>query len=273
MVKDTLKKLFANTYLYIVLAFLYLPIILIIVYSFSGSARFSFANGFNFNSYREILGSAYSESLIAALKNTFLIAIVSSVVSTVLGTVSSIGIFSMKKRVRTVVEDVNQLPIINSEIVMAVSLMIFFVSLGMKAGLARLIIGHISFCTPYVVLSVIPKLEQLDPNVYEAALDLGASPNKALIKVLIPNLVPGIVSGFVMAFTLSMDDFIVSQLNKGTVQTLSTLIYEDASKRGLEPFWFAVFSIFFVVVLTTVLLINLYNIRHDKRKAKEKETK
>lgn len=156
---------------------------------------------------------------------------------------------------------VNQLPMINSEIVMAVSLMVFFSAFSFifPQGWTRLIIGHVSFCTPYVVLSILPRLQKMDPNMYEAALDLGANPVKALFKVVLPYLTPGIVSGFAMAFTISLDDFIITQLNKGEtgIETLSTYIYEDARLKSLEPFWFAVFSIFFIVVLTLLLVINI----------------
>lgn len=200
-----------------------------------------------------------------ALQNTFFIAGVSSVIATILGTLASIGIFSMRNRMRTLVENVNQMPIINSEIVMAVSLMLFFVTFKFPSGYLRLIIGHISFCTPYVVLSVMPKLMQMDSNIYEAALDLGANPFKATVKVLLPMLLPGIISGFVMSFTLSMDDFIITQINKGGgIETLSTYIYEDVRLKGMEPFWFAIFSIIFVVILGIMMFINLYNSRKKK---------
>ena len=204
--------------------------------------------------------------------NTFLIAAVSSVIATVMGTFAAIGIFAMGRKARRVLENVNQFPIINSEIVMAVSLMIFFVTFAFPEGYLRLIIAHIAFCTPYVVLSVLPKLESMDPNVYEAALDLGANPFKALVKVLFPMITPGIVSGFVLAFTLSMDDFIITQINKGAstgINTLSTYIYSDARVQGLEPFWYAIFSIIFVVILALVLTLNLVRINRRKQKATE----
>lgn len=264
------KKILAKSYLYLILAVLYLPIILIIVYSFSNSSNYSFANGFNFGAYRAILTSPQTPKLMKALENTFFIAGVSSVVATVLGTVAAIGIFSMKRKVRTAVENVNQMPVINSEIVMAVSLMLFFVTFKFPEGFTRLIIGHISFCTPYVVLSVMPRLMQMDSNIYEAALDLGANSFTAMAKVLIPMLVPSIVSGFIMSFTLSMDDFIITQINKGKgIETLSTYIYEDARLKGLEPFWFAVFSIIFVAILGIMLFINLYNSNRKKEAKKE----
>lgn len=253
------KKVLGKAYIYIILALLYAPILLIIVYSFSNTSNFSFRHGFSFEAYKSIFTSEKTPELMSALKNTLLIAAISSVVSTVLGAFSAIGIFSLGKKARRVVENVNQIPIINSEIVMAVSLMLFFVTFKFPEGYVRLILGHISFCTPYVILSIMPKLASLDPNVYEAALDLGANPIKAMTKVMIPMIAPGIVSGFVMAFTLSMDDFIITQINKGAstgINTLSTYIYADARIKGLSPFWFAIFSIIFVVVLSILLVMN-----------------
>lgn len=266
------KKVFEKSYLFIILAILYAPILIIIIYSFSNSANFSFAGGFSLNGYKEIFTSDKSEELFSALKNTFFIAGVSSVFATLIGSVAAIGIFSLGKRSRKAVESINQLPIINSEIVMAVSLMIFFSTLGFPAGYLRLIIGHISFCTPYVVLSVLPKLASLDPNVYEAALDLGANPLKALTKVMFPLILPGVFAGFLLSFTLSMDDFIITQINKGAdtgIDTLSTYIYAQAARgQGLSSFWFAIFTIIFVVVLAIVLLSNL-KLTINKSKAKQ----
>ncbi len=255
------KKIFDKAFIFIILALLYAPIVMIIVFSFSNTSNFTFPHGFTLDAYRSILNSSQTPAFLSALKNTLIIASVSSVAATILGSVSAIGIFNLRKRMRKVVENVNQLPIINSEIVMAVSLMLFFVTFKFPQGYVRLIIGHISFCTPYVVLSVMPRLIQMDPNIYEAALDLGASPAKALVKVILPIIYPGIISGFVMAFTLSMDDFIITQINKGAttgIDTLSTYIYSSQhNARGLNPFWFAVFSIIIVFIITLLLIINL----------------
>lgn len=265
------KSFLEKFYLLIILAILYAPIILIVIYSFSNSSNFNFSEGFNFKAYAAIFTSDKSPELWSAIKNTILIAVVSSVIATVLGTFASIGIFSLGKKTRRLVENVNQFPIINSEIVMAVSLMVFFVTFAFPEGYLRLIIAHIAFCTPYVVLNVLPKIESMDPNIYEAALDLGANPFKAMTKVLIPVITPGIISGFVMAFIMSMDDFIITQINKGAatgINTLSTYIYADARVQGLEPFWYAIFSIIFVAVLALVLSINLVKISKQKSKKK-----
>ncbi len=266
------KSFFEKFYLAVILAILYAPIILLIIYSFSNSSNFNFDKGFSFDAYIAIFKSPKSPDLWSAVGNTFLIATVSSVIATVMGTFASIGIFHLGRRSRRLVENVNQFPIINSEIVMAVSLMIFFVTFAFPEGYLRLIIAHIAFCTPYVVLNVLPKLESMDPNIYEAALDLGANPFKALTKVMFPIITPGIVSGFVMAFLMSMDDFIITQINKGAstgINTLSTYIYSDARVQGLEPFWYAIFSIIFVIVLAAVLSVNLVKISKQKKKDKE----
>ncbi len=266
------KKFLERFYILITLAILYAPIILLVVYSFSNSSNFNFDNGFSFEAYVAIFKSDKSPELWSAVANTLIIASISSVVATIMGTFASIGIFHLGKRSRRIVENVNQFPIINSEIVMAVSLMVFFVTFAFPEGYLRLIIAHIAFCTPYVVLSVLPKLESMDPNIYEAALDLGANPVKALFKVMIPIIAPGIASGFVLAFVMSMDDFIITQINKGAatgINTLSTYIYSDARVQGLEPFWYAIFSIIFVAVLAIVMSINLAKISKQKKKTKE----
>lgn len=261
------KKILSSAYLYLILAFLYAPIVLMIVFSFSSDgARFSFEGGFTLEGYASIFTSSNSPQLLDALKNTLIIATVSSVLATVIGAFSSIGIFTMGRKSRKVVENMNQLPIINSEIVMAVSLMVFFVTFAFPGGYFRLIIGHVAFCTPYVVLSIMPKLERMDPNIYEAALDLGATPAKAMRKVLFPVMSPGIISGFVMAFTVSLDDFIITQINKGPgIETLSTYIYEDARIQGLSGFWFPVFSIIFVAVLAVLFIVNVNSRKKAQR--------
>lgn len=267
MKNERIKRFFADGYLFLVLALLYLPILLIIVYSFSGTSNFRFTDGFTLASYKSLF-SDDSEALMDAIKNTLILAVSASLISTVLGAFSTIGIYCLKKRTKRIVMTVNQLPMINSEIVMAVSLMVFFSAFGFlfPQGMTRLIISHVAFCTPYVVLSILPRLVKMDPNMYEAALDLGATPFGAMMKVVFPYITPGIVSGAAMTFTLSLDDFIITQFNKGDtgIETLSTYIYEDARVKSLEPFWFAVFSIFFVVMLTLLLLINI-------RKAGKKE--
>lgn len=260
MNKQKLGRFLADGYLFVILGLLYLPVLIIIVYSFSGTSNFRFPDGFTLDSYKALF-SEDASALTDAIKNTFILAISASVISTVLGAFSTIGIFCLKKRAKKITLTINQLPMINSEIVMAVSLMVFFAAFSFlfPQGMTRLIISHVAFCTPYVVLAILPRLQKMDPNMYEAALDLGANPFTALVKVVFPYITPGVVSGFAMAFTLSLDDFIITQFNKGDtgIETLSTYIYEDARVKSLEPFWFAVFSIFFVVMLALLLIVNV----------------
>ena len=266
------KKIAEKGYVFLVLALMYLPILMVIIFSFSGSAHFTFNNGFTFDSYKELFTDA-PKKLWDSLLNTVIIAIISSVGATIMGSIAAVGIYNMKPRSRHVVENINQLPIVNSEIVMAVSLMLFFTTFAFPNGYTRLILGHITFCTPYVVLSVMPRLMQMDSNIYEAALDLGASPIKALFKVVIPYILPGVLSGFAMAFTISLDDFIITQLNKGAstgIDTLSTYLYSSLRKAsGLRAFWLPAFSIIIVIVVAAVLLINLRSYKKEGRK-KEK---
>ena len=271
------KKIAERGYIFLILALMYLPIIMVIVFSFSGSSRFVFADGFTFDSYRQLFTAA-PQKLWDSLVNTVIIAVVSSVAATAIGSVAAVGIYNMKPRSRRIVENVNQLPIINSEIVMAVSLMLFFATLCIENAYVRLILGHITFCTPYVVLSVMPRLMQMDPNIYEAALDLGASPVKAMIKVVVPYILPGVLSGFAMAFTISLDDFIITQLTKGAssgVDTLSTYLYSSLGRTasGMRPYWLPVFSIIIVAVVGIVLLINVRSYKKEGRKKEKNNEK
>ncbi|MDR0696294.1 MAG: ABC transporter permease [Christensenellaceae bacterium] len=274
MVSTTLKRILERGFIIIALILLYTPIILMIIFSFFNTSSFTFKNGFSFDAYDSLFNSSNSAKIGEAFQNTIVIASVSSVISTIIGAVAAIGIFSMSRRSRNIIENINQLPVINSEIVIAVSLMLFFTSFKFPAGYTRLLIGHISFCTPYVILSVMPRLMQMDSNIYEAALDLGASPLRAIVSVIIPIILPGILSGFAMAFTISVDDFIITQFNKGTttgIDTLSTYIYSSMhTGGGLKPYWFAAFSLIIVVVVGVLLLLNL---RKYKSKAHLKASK
>jgi len=264
------KSILPKIFLILVLIVLYTPIIFVIVYSFSGTTNFTFPRGFTLEGYSAIFTSGSRGKLFDSLKNTIILALVSSVISTIIGSISAVGIYYMKPKVRLMVENVNQLPIINSEIVMAVSLMLFFVTFKFPPGWTRLIIAHVTFCTPYVILSVMPRLMQMDPNVYEAALDLGANPIKALFKVIIPMVMPGILSGAAMAFTISLDDFIITQINKGAttgIDTLSTYLYSSTkSASGFAAYWYPVFSIIILIVVTIVLVGNYVKFRREKTK-------
>lgn len=273
--KNVMKKIGQMLYLALVLLFLYLPIILVIVYSFSNNNNFTFSKGFTFDGYKAIFAAENRATLLRALRNTFLLATVSSIGATLLGTLAAIGINQFKPKSRMIVDGVNQMPVINSETVMAVSFMLFFAAFKFPQGWTRLILGHITFCTPYVVLSVLPRLASMDNQTYEAALDLGASPIKALFKVVIPYILPGIISGFAMAFTISIDDFIITQFNKGTtgIDTLSTYLYSSLrGARGMKAYWFPVFSIILLLVITIVLVVNVRkSLAETKRKKLNKK--
>ncbi|HHX49082.1 MAG TPA: ABC transporter permease [Clostridiales bacterium] len=271
--KEILKKSLSVFYLVLVLLFLYLPIILVIVYSFSNNSNFTFSKGFTLDGYRAIFAPANRNDLFRALKNTFVLAIIASVVSTILGSIAAIGINQLKPKTKMVVDGVNQMPVINSETVMAVSFMLFFAAFKFPQGWTRLILGHITFCTPYVILSVLPRLASMDNQIYEAALDLGASPIKALFKVVLPYILPGIISGFAMAFTISIDDFIITQFNKGSsgIDTLSTYLYSSLKGQdGMKPYWFPVSSIIIMLVITVVLIVNARKVIVESKKKKAK---
>ena len=260
-----MKKFFAKLYIWVLLVVLYAPLVFIAIFSFTESKVLGSWEGFSTNLYRNLLTGQMqgNSSLLAAVENTLLIAIVAAAVSTLLGTVAAIGIFNMKGRARKTVTFLNNIPMINPDIITGVSLFLLFVFLHFSQGYLTVILAHITFCTPYVVLSVMPKLQQMNPNIYEAALDLGATPQVALRKVLVPQLKPGMVSGFILAFTMSLDDFAVTFFTRGTIglDTLSTYIYTDARKGGLTPELRPLMTLIFLVVLILLVIIN---VRQDR---------
>lgn len=249
MIKTTLKKI----YLILILIFLYAPILTLIVLSFNKSKTRAKWGGFTLDWYARLFRN---EALMGALWNTLLIAFAASVISTLIGTVAAIAIMHLSKKGRTVVLGITNIPMLNAEIVTGISLMLLFISFGFRFGLGTILLAHITFCIPYVILSVMPRLRSLNPYTYEAALDLGASPLYGYIKIVIPELMPGIASGFLMAFTMSIDDFIITHFTKGAgVDTLSTKIYTEV-KKGIKPEVYALSTIIFVTVLVLLLLIN-----------------
>lgn len=255
-----MKKFFAQAYLWILLILLYSPIAFIAIYSFTEAKAFGNWTGFSTKLYGNLLTGNITggHGLIQALENTLLIALVSAVASMILGTISAIGIYHLRGRKRKAVQFLNSIPMINPDVITGVSLFLLFVFLGFSQGYLTVILAHISFCTPYVVLSVLPRLGQLNPNIYEAALDLGATPAQALWKVLIPQLRPGMLSGFVLAFTMSLDDFAVTFFTRGTIglETLSTFIYADARRGGLTPELRPLMTLIFLIILVVLGLLN-----------------
>lgn len=256
-----MKKVISKAYLFIVLILLYAPIVFIAVFSFTEAKSLGNWTGFTFSLYESLFTGQTSgaTSLLGALKNTLLIALIASAISTLLGTVSAIGIYNLRGRKRKAIQFLNNIPMLNPDIITGVSLFLLFVFLHVTKGYVTIILAHITFCTPYVVLNVLPKLSQMNPNIYEAALDLGATPMQALWRVLIPQLRSGMLSGFVLAFTMSLDDFAVTYFTAGSsgVETLSTFIYSDVRKGGLTPELKPMMTIIFLVVLATLLVVNL----------------
>lgn len=251
------KKISAWTYLAIVLTFIYIPIIFIVIYSFTTSKVIGTFTGFSFQLYRDLFVGPESVKIISAFRNTIVLGLSSSIISVILGTSASIGIINLKKRSQTAISTINQIPILNADIVTGISLLLLFVLFGIDRGFVTLLLAHITFSTPYVILSVIPRLKQMDNSQYEAAMDLGASPLQALTKVVIPSILPGMITGFLLAFTLSIDDFVITIFNNGSFQTLSTFIYADAKKGGLTPSLRALSTLIFVFVLLLLIIINI----------------
>lgn len=253
-----IKKIFSGTYLGILLAMLYAPILIIIIFSFTESKVLGNWTGFSLKLYTSIFQGGVQHSLSSALYNTIFIGITAALASTILGTMAAIGIFNLRPRQQRVIQMVNTIPILNPDIITAISLFLLFVSIGISQGYTTVILSHITFCTPYVVLSVLPRLRLMNPNLYEAALDLGATPFLALRKILIPELRPGMISGFILAFTLSIDDFVVTLFTIGNegLETLSTFIYADARRGGLTPQLRPLSAIIFITVLVLLIIIN-----------------
>ena len=253
-----MNKFLANLYLWTLLAVLYAPIAIILIFSFTEAKVLGSWSGFSTELYSLLFRGDAGSSLNQAIFNTVVIALVAASVSTVLGSIAAIGIYNMKRGQRRVVSFVNSIPMINPDIITGISIFLLFVFLGIGRGLGTVICAHIAFCTPYVVLSVMPRLMKMNPSIYEAALDLGATPFMALQKVLIPELRPGMLSGFMLALTLSIDDFAVTLFTKGSggVDTLSTFIYADARKGGLTPELRPLFAIIFIVILLLLVIRN-----------------
>lgn len=262
----TLKKV----YLSLVLIFMYAPIAVLIIFSFNESRSRANWTGFTLNWYVELFRD---QRILNALSTTFTIALFSTLIAIVLGTAAAIGINAMKPAGKRAVMSVNNIPVVNPDIVMGVSLMIlyvfvfrFFVS-GLELGYATLLMAHLSFNTSYVVLSVLPKLRQIDKNVYEAALDLGATPFQGFVKVVVPEIMPGIMTGALLAFTMSIDDFVVSFFTSGSgVENLSMVIY-SMTKRGINPKINAISTLMLIFVMTLLYLVNRMDKKNKKKEA------
>ena len=277
------KKILAKSYIYLILLLMYLPILVLIVYSFS--VRTSIGDGyeFGFDLWKNLFDpeAKIAGEIWTALANTLIIAIVSALIATILGTLGAIGAFYSGKKTQKAIEVATQIPVSNPEIVMALSLVVMFVSLkviGIEFSFWTLLIGHVVLGLPFVYLSVKPKLIQMDPHLYEAALDLGCAPRQALFKVVVPQIMPGVLSGFLLSITLSLDDFIVTAFTRGpgllsgskSIETLSTLIQAKLKKGAIPPEMRPLTLIIFLVVLAIAILVSVKK-ANDAKKAKERK--
>ncbi len=262
-----MTKTLRRLYLAIIFIFLYAPIGVLVFFSFNASTSRAAITGFTFDWYVKLFQDS---QIMEAVYYTVIIAIISSVAATLIGTAASIGIHFMTKRKQEVVLNVTNIPILNPDIVTGVSLMIIFITVFNVTGLghlgfATMLISHITFNIPYVIFSCLPRLRQMDPNMFEAALDLGATPWLAIWKVIIPEIMPGIVSGLMLCFTLSIDDFVISFFTTGSgVSNISILIYSMA-RRGINPKINALSTLMFIVVLVLLYLVNMKDSMSGKK--------
>jgi len=255
---------FRSGYLILVLLFIYLPIAYVMLFSFNDSKSMINFSGFSLRWYEEMINN---QDMLESLKYTVIIAVIATAVSTVIGTVAAIGLSKARKVIRTVILEINNLPVLNPDIVTAIGLMLLFLSLKIRRSIVTMTLAHITFCIPYVILSVLPKLRQLDDNVAEAAMDLGATPVKALTKVIIPQIYPAIFSGALIAFSMSFDDFVISYFTAGMdVQNISMYVY---SMKRFNPAVNALSAVIVVVVTVILILANLIPVLRDKKINKE----
>jgi len=260
-----------KTYVFLIFAFLYAPILVLIVFSFNESKSRANWEGFTLKWYMELF---QDRQIMSALYYTFLIAVLSSVIATLIGVAAAIGIYKMRKLPQNLVLNLNYIPILNPDIVTGISLMVLFIFMKMSLGFATMLLAHITFNIPYVILSILPKLKQMNKHMYEAALDLGATPMEAFWKVIIPEIMPGIITGFLLAFTLSLDDFVISFFTTGSgVSNLSIVIFGMA-RRGISPKINALSTLMFLSVLLLLIIVNLRISKDNpERRAKVERSK
>ena len=259
----TLSKIYNG----LIFTFLYAPILVLIVYSFNDSKNRVQWGGFTLDWYRDLFSN---ELILESLLVTLRVAVLAAIISTVIGTMAAVGIFNMNGRLRHAMESLNNIPMVNPEIVTGISMMLMFVAIYRATGLlqpgfATLLIAHITFCIPYVVLQVMPKLRQMNKHMYEAALDLGCTPFSAFFKVVLPEIMPGVITGALMAFTMSLDDFVISYFNAGsTAQNLSVTIY-SMTKKPVTPEVNALSTLVFGTVLILLVIVNVRQVRDIKK--------
>ena len=266
-------KALSRIYIILILLFLFAPIIVMMLFSFNSTRSTAVFSGFSFKWYGELFRD---EKAGEALLNTLKLAVLSSVIATVLGTLAAVGLSRLKRRwVRNTMQSVTNIPMMNPDIVTAVSMLMFFVFVGSALGIASrsfltVLIAHITFNLPYVILSIMPKIRQMDKHLLEAAADLGCTPIETFFRVELPSILPGILSGLLMAFTLSLDDFIITQFTKGEgFYTLPTYIYA-MTKKKVTPDMYALSTLIFLVILVLLILSNILQARMDARRNPKK---
>lgn len=251
-------------YLALILLFLYAPIFVLVVYSFNASETRAIWGGLSLRWYAALFKD---QSIMQALYVTVSVAVLATIGSTILGTLAAIGIHSMRAKPKALFMNVTNLPMLMPDIVTGISLMILFIFAKVPRGYWTMLLAHITFDAPYVIFSVLPRLKKMNKHMYEAALDLGATPGYALQKVILPEITPGMITGALLAFTMSLDDFVISYFTSVRTQNLSVLIY-SMTRRKVPPTVNALSTLMFVAVLTLLLIINLRNARSDKNKLK-----
>ena len=247
------KSWVENGYLGLIVLFMYAPIFMLSALSFNAGRSRAHFSGFSLHWYTEMF---QDEAIIAALQNTLIIAFVSASIATVLGTMAAVAIRNMKRLPRNLIIGVTNVPMLNSDIVTGISLMLLFIAFSLTLGFGTILISHITFNLPYVLLSVLPKIRLSSQVSYDAALDLGASPLYAFFKVVLPDIMPGVLSGFLLAFTMSLDDFIITHFTRGAgIDTISTLVYSEA-RKGIKPSMYALSTLIFVTVFVILVFAN-----------------
>lgn len=256
--------IFSKIYLWVVLAFFYLPIFYVVFFSFNHSKSLTRFTGFSTKWYEAMFNN---RSIMEAIWYTVLIAVIATIVSTFVGTITAIGLSKSKKIVKEIVTQVNNLPMLNPEIVTAIGFMLLFSSLRIKTGFTAMLLAHIAFCIPYVILSVMPRLRTLDPNIAEAAMDLGCTPLQAMFKVIIPQIKGGIVAGALVAFSMSFDDFVISLFTTGPgVSNISIYVYSNVKR--VNPTINALSAVIVYVVTAVLIIVNVVPMIRERRKKK-----
>ena len=258
------KRFLERFYVLLIFILLYAPIVILFLLSFNNSKSRAKWGGFTFKWYTQLFQNS---EIMSALYTTLIIAVLAATIATIIGTMAALAIHDSRKFPRMMMINATYIPILNPEIVTGISLMLFFIMFKINLGFITILLGHIIFNVPYVVLNVLPKLRQLNKNTFEAALDLGATPKEAFYKIIMPEIMPGIITGFLLSFTFSLDDFVITYFVRGAgINTLSTKIYSEV-RKGIKPEMYALSSIMFLAVLILLLIVNHRSEKHEKKAA------